>query len=87
MFTTVKDAVATLTNQADCTRRALAAVPDASWSWKPHPVSRSAGELAWHVATGFHWFIADALKLGVAPKPALKFYDRGTWQQAVELGP
>jgi penicillin G amidase len=24
---------------------------------------------------------------GVAPKPALKFYDRGTWQQAVELGP
>jgi hypothetical protein len=24
---------------------------------------------------------------GVAPKPALKFYDRGTWQQAVQLGP
>jgi penicillin amidase len=24
---------------------------------------------------------------GVAPKPRLEFYDRGTWQQAVELGP
>ena len=24
---------------------------------------------------------------GAAPAPALKFYDRGTWQQAVELGP
>jgi penicillin G amidase len=24
---------------------------------------------------------------GLAPTPALKFYDRGTWQQAVELGP
>jgi uncharacterized damage-inducible protein DinB len=70
MFTTVKDAVATLTNQAECTRRALAAVPDAAWNWKPHPVSRSAGDLAWHVATGFHWFVADALKLKVAPKPA-----------------
>ena len=29
----------------------------------------------------------DVSVLGVAPKPALKFYDRGTWQQAVELGP
>jgi hypothetical protein len=25
--------------------------------------------------------------LGLAPAPALRFYDRGTWQQAVELGP
>jgi penicillin G amidase len=24
---------------------------------------------------------------GLAPKPTLRFYDRGTWQQAVELGP
>ena len=24
---------------------------------------------------------------GVAPKPQLKFYDRGTFSQAVELGP
>jgi penicillin amidase len=29
----------------------------------------------------------DVTVLGLAPKPALKFYDRGTWQQAVELGP
>jgi acyl-homoserine lactone acylase PvdQ len=29
----------------------------------------------------------DVTVLGVAPEPALKFYDRGTWQQAVELGP
>jgi acyl-homoserine lactone acylase PvdQ len=29
----------------------------------------------------------DVTVLGAAPKPALKFYDRGTWQQAVELGP
>ena len=29
----------------------------------------------------------DVRVLGLAAKPALKFYDRGTWQQAVELGP
>jgi penicillin amidase len=29
----------------------------------------------------------DVTVTGLAPKPALKFYDRGTWQQAVELGP
>jgi hypothetical protein len=29
----------------------------------------------------------DVTVLGLATKPALRFYDRGTWQQAVELGP
>jgi uncharacterized damage-inducible protein DinB len=70
MFATVKDAVATLSSQANITRSVLAAVPETSWSWKPQPISRSAGELAWHVATGLHWFVADALKLRIPPKPA-----------------
>jgi penicillin amidase len=29
----------------------------------------------------------DVTVLGAAEQPALKFYDRGTWQQVVELGP
>jgi penicillin G amidase len=29
----------------------------------------------------------DVEVIGIAPKPPLEFYDRGTWQQAVELGP
>jgi hypothetical protein len=29
----------------------------------------------------------DVEPLGLAPAPALRFYDRGTWQQAVALGP
>ena len=29
----------------------------------------------------------DVQVLGLAPKPALKAYDRGTWQLVVELGP
>jgi hypothetical protein len=27
----------------------------------------------------------DVTVQGVAPKPALPFYDRGTWQQTVQL--
>jgi penicillin amidase len=29
----------------------------------------------------------DVAVTGLAPKPVLKYYDRGTWEQAVELGP
>ena len=29
----------------------------------------------------------DVTVTGVAEKPVLKSYDRGTWQQSVELGP
>lgn len=70
MFTTLKDAVASLSTQAAITRSVLAAVPEAGWTWKPHPVARSGGELAWHVATGLHWFVSEPLKLKIPPKPA-----------------
>ena len=29
----------------------------------------------------------DVSATGLATPPALKFYDRGTWQEAFELGP
>lgn len=70
MISDVKSAVAVLSKEAECTRRVLAAVPDASWGWRPHEKSRTAGELAWHMATGLHWFVADGLKLKIAPKPS-----------------
>lgn len=70
MFTSLDDALSSLSAQSAITRAVLAAVPETSWSWKPHPVSRSGGELAWHVATGFHWFASEPLKLKIPPKPA-----------------
>ena len=70
MFTTIKDAVTVLSGQAKITRSALAALPEPAWAWRPHAISRTGGELAWHVASGFHWFASDPLKLKVAPKPA-----------------
>ena len=70
MFSRLADAMAVLTKESGVTRRVLADVPESSWTWRPHEKSRTAGELAWHLVTGLHWFAADPLKLKVAPKPA-----------------
>ncbi len=39
-----------LTREAATTRRALERVPSDQLGWRPHPKSKSAGELAWHIA-------------------------------------
>jgi uncharacterized damage-inducible protein DinB len=40
-----------LTREAATTRRALERVPSDQLGWRPHPKSKSAGELAWHIAS------------------------------------
>ena len=50
---------------------------------RAHARVRSATRRTWRQPRRMY----DVTAPGVAPKPALKFYDRGTWQQAVELGP
>jgi uncharacterized damage-inducible protein DinB len=45
------------------TSRVLAAVSDAGRDYKPHPKSRTAWELATHLATGDIWFI-DSIASG-----------------------
>ncbi|HEV3077328.1 MAG TPA: DinB family protein [Thermoanaerobaculia bacterium] len=39
-----------LTREAATTRRVLERVPSDQLGWRPHPKSKSAGELAWHIA-------------------------------------
>ncbi|MFZ3215289.1 MAG: DinB family protein [Candidatus Acidiferrales bacterium] len=39
------------------TRRVLKAIPVAQESYRPHPDSRSALELAWHIASSDIWFL------------------------------
>jgi uncharacterized damage-inducible protein DinB len=39
------------------TRRVLRAVPPAKDTYRPHPDSRSALELAWHIASSEIWFL------------------------------
>ena len=40
-----------VTREAATTRRVLERLPSDQLGWRPHPKSKSAGELAWHVAS------------------------------------
>ena len=40
-----------VTREAATTRRVLERVPSDQLGWRPHPKSKSAGELAWHIAS------------------------------------
>jgi uncharacterized damage-inducible protein DinB len=40
-----------LTREAATTLRVLERVPSDQLGWRPHPKSKSAGELAWHIAS------------------------------------
>lgn len=40
-----------LTREAETTRRVIERLPADKLSWKPHEKSKTAGELAWHIAT------------------------------------
>ena len=57
----------------------------------PAGLRRAAGNAAAALGDPSTWRkprrMYDVTVLGLAEAPPLKFYDRGTWQQAVELGP
>jgi len=40
-----------LSREAETTRRVLERIPADKLAWKPHPKSKTIGELAWHVAS------------------------------------
>ncbi len=44
------------------TRKVLAAVPAGQGDYRPHPSSKSAMELAWHLASSDHWFLEGILR-------------------------
>src|SRR5688500_8614883 len=54
---------ATIEREAGGTRKVLSAVPNANRDYKPDPKSRSAWDLAVHIATSDIWF-ADSILAG-----------------------
>lgn len=52
-----KMCVNTLQNEAETTKKVLSAVPAGKGDYRPHPASRSALELAWHLAASEIWFL------------------------------
>ena len=47
----------TVEREYKTTRKVLAAVPADRQDYRPHPVSRSGFELAWHIVSGEVWFL------------------------------
>ncbi len=75
MFTSIDELLFTWKQESDTTRNVLAAMPQGSLSYRPHPKSRTAHELAWHLATAPRWFCVDMLKLPVRNATAEKWKD------------
>jgi uncharacterized damage-inducible protein DinB len=44
-------------NEFRITKKVLAAVPSARQDYRPDPVSRTAFDVAWHIASGDVWFL------------------------------
>ena len=44
-------------NEAKATCKVVGAVPDDKSDYRPHPTSRSARELAWHIVNSDVWFL------------------------------
>ncbi|HEY7826320.1 MAG TPA: DinB family protein, partial [Candidatus Acidoferrales bacterium] len=53
--------LSSLRREGSITRKVLAAVPRDKGSYRPHPNSRSALELAWHLASADIWFLDSFL--------------------------
>ncbi len=53
--------LSSLRREGATTRKVLAAVPRDKGSYRPHPNSRSALELAWHLASADIWFLDSFL--------------------------
>jgi uncharacterized damage-inducible protein DinB len=64
-----------LEREGKSTARILERVPSAKVDWKPHPRSRSLGQLAWHIATipanAVRMLREGRVEVGVARPPSL----------------
>jgi uncharacterized damage-inducible protein DinB len=49
--------------EAECTKKVIAAIPDAKSDYKPDPQARSAKELAWHLANSDIQFLDGIAEL------------------------
>jgi uncharacterized damage-inducible protein DinB len=53
--------VSTMANEIPTTVKVLKAVPDSAWSYRPDEKSRTAGELAKHIAQSDVWFVEGVI--------------------------
>jgi uncharacterized damage-inducible protein DinB len=71
-------------SQAPITRRFLERLPADKLTWKPHPKSLSAGQLAYHLAV-VPGGIARAAEANIVPPPNFQFPEAASVQQVLDL--
>jgi uncharacterized damage-inducible protein DinB len=71
-------------SQAPVTRRFLERLPADKLTWKPHPKSLSAGQLAHHLAV-VPGGVVRAAQLSIVPPPEFKFPEATSVQQVLDL--
>jgi uncharacterized damage-inducible protein DinB len=84
-------------NEQKTTRRVIEAIPADKCEWKPDPKSRSALDLAWHIASS-EWFFLGGVVNGKyergesampanikTPADVLKWYDENVTQTVAQL--
>ena len=70
--------------QAPITRKFLERLPDSKLTWKPHPRSLTAGQLAYHLAFVPGGVVRGAQKSQVPP-PDFKFPQPATLQEVLDV--
>lgn len=62
----------TMQNETETTKKVIRAIPEDKKSYKPEAKSKSAHELAWHIATSEVWFLDGVLagEFSMAEAPA-----------------
>jgi uncharacterized damage-inducible protein DinB len=63
----------TLENEFKATKKVLAAIPEGKKDYRPEENSRTAFELAAHLASADVWFLQGILKGDLTPQPDKKF--------------
>ena|SRR2546425_5374611 len=75
----------TMKNESDTTKKVIRAIPEDKKNYKPDPKSKSAHELAWHLATSEVWFLDLILSgktdMGEPPSPPLSIDAILDWYQ------
>ncbi|HVJ08234.1 MAG TPA: DinB family protein [Acidisarcina sp.] len=71
-------------SQAPVTRRFLERLPADKLTWKPHPKSMSAGQLAYHLAV-VPGSVVRGMQTSSAPPPDFQFPEAASVQQVLDL--
>ena len=70
--------------QAPITRRFLERLPEDKYTWKPHPRSMTAGQLAYHLAL-VPGGVIRAAQVNPAPAPEFKFPEAANREELLKL--